>query len=256
MSSAPSRRNHQLDFLRGVAILLVLGRHQPLASDKSVHLESIAWYWYNCGWMGVDLFFVLSGFLIGNGLFAEIKAEDKLNARRFLIKRIFKIWPGYFVLMLLLSTGLTISAEEKKHVIWNWFHLQNYFGSCRVQTWSLAVEEHFYLFLPFVLYLLCKYKKINAMPFIALAIAIYCPLGRFLDLKGAYDYSHLRMDALFFGVLLAYLKQLRAPLFANILRTAYFSHRLSSHFRQNAGAELALSGFWRHSSGIAGHRRN
>lgn len=209
---AIAKRNHQIDFLRGVAILLVLGRHVPVLSDQAGRLSPLAWFWYNSGWMGVDLFFVLSGFLIGSGLFAEIKSNQKLNAPRFLLKRAFKIWPGYFVLMLFLSTGLTLSAERKQNLIWNWLHLQNYFGSCRVQTWSLAVEEHFYLFLPLLLLLLCKYKKLHLVPAITALLAVLCLTGRCFELNHAHEYSHLRMDSLFFGVFLAYLKQFRPQL--------------------------------------------
>jgi peptidoglycan/LPS O-acetylase OafA/YrhL len=84
-------------------------------------------------------------------------------------------------------------------------HLQNYVASCRVQTWSLAVEEHFYLFLPAVLLFLLRLKQMTLLPAVAASIAVFCLVGRFFDLKGAHSYSHLRMDSLFFGVLLAYL---------------------------------------------------
>ncbi|MDP3510675.1 MAG: acyltransferase [Candidatus Melainabacteria bacterium] len=205
MIEAAKKRNHQIDLLRGLAILIVIGRHPPIQSSQAGLLSGLSWYWYNCGWMGVDLFFVLSGFLIGSGLFAEIKAEGSLNVARFLVKRAFKIWPGYIVLMLFLSTGLTLDPVSEKNLIWNWMHLQNYVASCRVQTWSLAVEEHFYLFLPAVLLVLLRLKQMRLVPVVAASIAIFCLVGRFLDLKGAHSYSHLRMDSLFFGVLLAYL---------------------------------------------------
>jgi peptidoglycan/LPS O-acetylase OafA/YrhL len=218
--TAPTKRNHQLDFLRGIAILLVIGRHPPISYDHAGCLSSLSWFWYNCGWMGVDLFFVLSGFLIGKGLVAEIRADGQLNVRRFLVKRAFKIWPGYFVLMLFLSTGLTLKAVEKTHLIWNWLQVQNYFGACRFHTWSLAIEEHFYLFLPIVLLVLCKQKKVEKMPVITLAIALFCLVGRCFNLKDAHAYyfSHLRMDSLFFGVFLAYLMQFRAEIIAKIVQ--------------------------------------
>ena len=218
MIEAAKKRNHQIDFLRGLAILIVIGRHPPIYSDQAGALSGLSWYWWNCGWMGVDLFFVLSGFLIGNGLFAEIMAEGRLNAARFLVKRAFKIWPGYIVLMLFLSTGITLDPVSRKNVIWNWMHLQNYMGSCRVQTWSLAVEEHFYLFLPAVLLLLLRFKRLSLMPAIAAFIAVFCLVGRFFDLKNAHSFTHLRMDSLFFGVLLAYLVKFSPKFGATIIQ--------------------------------------
>ena len=74
-------RNQSLDVLRGIAILLVLGRHFnyfPL--------------WRQAGWIGVDLFFVLSGFLISGLLFQEYKNTGKLDVRRFILRRGLKIW--------------------------------------------------------------------------------------------------------------------------------------------------------------------
>ena len=216
MVEAAKKRNHQIDFLRGLAILIVIGRHPPIHSDQAGPLSGLSWYWYNCGWMGVDLFFVLSGFLIGTGLFNEIKTHGSLNGWRFLVKRAFKIWPGYIVLMLFLSTGITLDPLSKKNLIWNWMHLQNYMGSCRVQSWSLAVEEHFYLFLPAVLILLLKLKRLSLLPAVAGFIAVFCLVGRFCDLKHAHSFSHLRMDSLFFGVLLAYLMNFSPKLMVKI----------------------------------------
>src|SRR4051812_44086102 len=92
-----SRRIIQLDVLRAVGILLVLGRHSPLAPRAAGHFEKFSKYWACIGWSGVDLFFVLSGFLIGGLLFQEIKTHGSLDIRRFLIRRAFKIWPTYFV---------------------------------------------------------------------------------------------------------------------------------------------------------------
>src|ERR1700754_2595070 len=79
-------RLRELDFLRGIAIILVLMRHIPLSS-----------YTTNLGWIGVDLFFVLSGFLVSGLLFKEYMRYGKINPGRFLIQRGFKIYPIYFL---------------------------------------------------------------------------------------------------------------------------------------------------------------
>ena len=153
-----------LDFLRGVAILLVLGAHMPHAGlEAGVPLAGLLRLWHGFGGAGVDLFFVLSGFLVGGLLLAEIKRSGKADAKRFLIRRGFKIWPTYYVYLLALPL-LQIWGGETRFVdaaLWslraNLLHLQNYWlsGSAfstlpnyispRPHTWSLAVEEHFYL---------------------------------------------------------------------------------------------------------------
>lgn len=87
----------QLDVLRGLAILLVLGDHYATSVDESRlgagHLQPLNAAMERFGWSGVDLFFVLSGFLVGGLLFSELKRNVRLDVRRFLVRRAFKIWP-------------------------------------------------------------------------------------------------------------------------------------------------------------------
>ncbi len=209
-----SNRNHQLDFLRGIAILLVLGRHCPMEANQAGLLHVVAWLWYNCGWMGVDLFFVLSGFLIGSALLEELKREKNLQLGRFLFKRALKIWPSYFAFMVLVSFGLNRHIHEQQ-LIWNWFHLQNYMGSCKDPTWSLAVEEHFYILLPIILVLLST--RIHLLPYITAFVSVFCLIGRCLDATShSYYFTHFRIDGLMFGVFLAYMKVFRFDLYEKV----------------------------------------
>lgn len=118
-----------------------------------------------------------------------------------------------------LTTGSPAAAMEA----WlpNFLHLQNYLGSPRLHTWSLAVEEHFYLALPFVLWLTTlrqvrrggPLESIPAIPIIACGLIVLCIGLRYFacrNYNGAastmYYPTHLRMDSLFFGVMLAYLE--------------------------------------------------
>ena len=78
-------RLQEIDFLRGLAILIVLFRHHWLTS-----------FTFNFGWAGVDLFFVLSGFLVSGLLFSEYKKFGDLKPFRFLVRRGFKIYPMFF----------------------------------------------------------------------------------------------------------------------------------------------------------------
>lgn len=221
----------QLDVLRGVAILMVLLRHAIVPWEQSGRLWRVTRYAEQIGWTGVDLFFVLSGFLIGGLMFKEIRKTGKLDVKRFFIRRGLKIWPAYFVF---LAAVLVIDTHRFGfHNAWhgllpNLIHLQNYLGSPRGITWSLGVEEHFYLALPLFLLLVLRWRKadgsINAVPIAACVLIIVCTALRFTNWNKPYDMyrqtapTHLRIDGLFFGVLIAYLFHIKPDLLARIAR--------------------------------------
>ena len=161
---SPSRQPHtgttgekqgrllSLDMLRGIAILLVLGRHIVAPPTGLGSLTPVATTWMRVGWSGVDLFFVLSGFLVSGLIFAEFKRTRQVNIRRFVIRRGFKIWPPYLIYVGFVGCWLAWKRRAGAndgtvwHQLWpNLFHVQNYFHTPRIHTWSLAVEEHFYL---------------------------------------------------------------------------------------------------------------
>lgn len=217
--STTKNRMLQLDVLRGVAVLLVMGHHIVLQPDESGVFGPLENVFIRFGWSGVDLFFVLSGFLVGGLLFAELRTRGRLDVRRFIIRRGFKIWPSYFAYLFVLL-ALFLVAEHGDahraigHILPNFFHVQNYLGTARPHTWSLAVEEHFYVFLPLLLLLLTfrnNRSRLHALPYIGLAIIVICTSLRFLinagrvyDAATHYNQTHLRMDSLFFGVLIGY----------------------------------------------------
>jgi peptidoglycan/LPS O-acetylase OafA/YrhL len=219
----------QLDILRGVAVLLVLGFHAPLPPETAHLLRPLASVWQRFGWSGVDLFFVLSGFLVGGLLFKELRTRSRLDVRRFLIRRGFKIWPAYYVFVAFLlvrelAKGSTLGAAFRD-LIPQLIHLQNYVGAGKLapHTWTLAVEEHFYLALPGVLLLLTRGKKgdlsaIPAIPYIAIGLIAACTAGRYFNHTGLVGETHLRIDSLFFGVLLAYLYHFRPQALQPIAR--------------------------------------
>jgi peptidoglycan/LPS O-acetylase OafA/YrhL len=230
----------QLDLLRGVAILLVLGRHCVVQPYGAGVFYRPAQVWYRLGWTGVDLFFVLSGFLIGGLLFKELRAHSDIAVGRFLIRRGFKIWPAYyayitFVLITLLAT--LPAPDALAQMLPNYLHVQNYCGSGTemflAHTWSLSVEEHFYLVLPVVLWLLARrgwrpLRSVPGFPTLAAACLVAC-----LGLRVAAYWAtrsggpairwptHLRLDSLLAGVLLAYLYYFRPAVLAPLAR-----HRL------------------------------
>ncbi len=227
-SSGGVRRLLHLDVLRGLAILLVLGRHFPkeMSADSSMFLA----IWHRVGWVGVDLFFVLSGFLVGGLLFGEFQRRGEIDIRRFLIRRSFKIWPSYAAYLavaglLLFLLEVPGNAAERgwetfRALRANLLHIQNYAGTRYSHTWSLAVEEHFYLALP--LLLLCMLwirrratdntQNFRFVPALFLTVAVLCLAGRVLAAWHWSQFSwrlhmaptHLRIDSLFGGVCLAY----------------------------------------------------
>ena len=113
------------------------------------------------GWTGVDLFFILSGFLIAGLLFKEIRSEGRLHVWRFWFRRGMKIWPCYFLVFGLWTAWNLIyyhnrdDAAFHRHletIVPNSFFFQNYnMSTSWFAAWTLAIEEHFYLLLPVVL---------------------------------------------------------------------------------------------------------
>lgn len=210
----------QLDLLRGVAILLVLFTHATVQPKDAGTWQGVLSYLRYLGPSGVDLFFVLSGFLVGGLLLKELRSTGGIDARRFLIRRGFKIWPPYFVFIAFVYLWLGFVDHQGilgslRKLLPNLLHLQNYLGSPRSHTWSLAVEEHFYVALPFSLLLLVRGQRgrsitsIRALPYVAAALVLICGLLRLRAYAhppsyDPYTATHLRIDALFFGVALGY----------------------------------------------------
>ena len=212
-----SHRIRQLDILRFCAIFLVLGRHlQPAPEYVIPAISQTAAFWKKGGWIGVDLFFVLSGFLVSGLIFREYQKSLSVDIKRFLIRRGFKIYPAFWVMILVtvvvrLWTGAEIPVSG---LLGELFFLQNYVGLLWGQTWSLAVEEHFYFLLALLIAFLIRRfpaDPFGRIPRIFVGVAIICFLLRLLATTNSFYgyYTHLyptqlRLDSLFFGVLISY----------------------------------------------------
>jgi peptidoglycan/LPS O-acetylase OafA/YrhL len=150
-----AQRSVGLDLLRALAVLLVLGRHMnPPGDSEPEWVRAFAEVWIYGGWIGVDLFFVLSGFLIGGLLFAEHVRHGTIHVGRFLVRRGFKIYPAFYAFLALTVVYLRVrygGYPPRAHIIADALFVQNYADSLWHHTWSLAVEEHFYILLPAVL---------------------------------------------------------------------------------------------------------
>jgi peptidoglycan/LPS O-acetylase OafA/YrhL len=211
-------RLRELDFLRGIAIIMVLLRHIPLFQFTTI-----------MGWIGVDLFFVLSGFLVSGLLFREYIKFGNIRPKLFLIRRGFKIYPIYFIFYLLYLIPLIIKNEFDiigfiadmtftQNYIWGW-------GYAYPATWSLAVEEHFYFLFASFLWLGLKFDKNILKPntesqsisskkfeWIVITLLIVVFLLRVFStvivpqqVVRNFTMTHLRIDSLLFGVLVSYL---------------------------------------------------
>ena len=224
--SKKKSRDQQLDMLRGIAIFLVLGRH--------VHYLQL---WHGIGWSGVDLFFVLSGFLISGLLFTEYKNTGRINVKRFWIRRAFKIYPPFYGLILLTIAYFLIWYKTvPREILGDIFFVQNYAPRIWGHGWSLAVEEHFYILLPLLFLLMIRWSNnkdnpFRRIPLISIFLTILCLYLRVSASHHTVEWdrlafpTHLRVDALFAGVTLG-----------------YFNHFESASFRQRHRFPLWLAG--------------
>jgi peptidoglycan/LPS O-acetylase OafA/YrhL len=202
-------RIKRIDVLRCIAVVLVLLHHGAYFSV------------FKMGFVGVDLFFVLSGFLISGLLYSEYQKSGAINFRRFFIRRGLKIYPAFYV-MILATFIVQFSAGKLSH--WSAyaseiFFLQDYKPSIWLHCWSLGVEEKFYIFLPLFLLVLIRYSAnrsnpFNTIPRAFVLISILCLTVRAATIwltPPSQFYgdtimmpAHDRIDELFFGVLLGY----------------------------------------------------
>lgn len=200
-------RTIELDFLRGIAIIAVMGYHFR-SVDTGIWLIPIIQYPFtHFGREGVNLFFTLSGFLVGGLLLRQYATTGTIDAWRFIVRRIFKIWPAYYVL-------IAFHVVAGRHptssfLVQNLTHLQNYFGTSISQTWSLAVEEHFYLFLPALLLVFARWNlRAKAILVLLGALCAAVLVARSVavahgELEAAFAYTQYRIDSLLAGVMLA-----------------------------------------------------
>jgi peptidoglycan/LPS O-acetylase OafA/YrhL len=148
-------RQPGLDLLRALAIIVVVIYHAALFGFKLPSRID------RFGWIGVDLFFVLSGYLIGGQLLAPLARGNKINLGRFLARRALRIMPAYFVVLavyFLLPSWR--EYPDMSQPLWKFLlSIQNialHGGTAFSHAWSLAVEDQFYLVLPFLLLFLFR----------------------------------------------------------------------------------------------------
>ncbi|MEP7041530.1 MAG: acyltransferase [Dokdonella sp.] len=206
-----------LDGLRGVAILLVLlhGFNLIQAEDGVAHVADLL---LDLGWIGVQLFFVLSGFLI-SGILLDTRASPTYYSS-FFTRRALRILPLYYGVLLvafvILPLIVAMPPGHGQHQLWLWIYLANFaapLGSGEpafTHFWSLCVEEQFYLIWPFLIRRAGQrgIAVISALlVFVAIASRLYLRqrFGEPIGHEVVYDFTPCRMDALAIGALAAVL---------------------------------------------------
>lgn len=196
-----SNRIIGLDVVRGIAILLVLFRH----GDHVNFIQQI-------GWIGVDLFFVLSGFLVSGLLFREYKKTGELRIKRFLIRRSLKIFPSFyfftFSAIALYYIFLDVEVDWNK-LVPDLLYVQNYLPGYHGHTWSLAVEEQFYIGFAVFIFAAFKLKWLNRPGLMVTVLSSMIVTVVLLRLNASwaetgFAQTHVRIDGILIGVLLSY----------------------------------------------------
>ncbi len=219
----PAHRLAGLDALRGIAVLLVVGAHFYMGRIRlsPAWLDPVLRKWQTLGWSGVDLFFVLSGFLISGLLFREYSAQGRVRVGRFLVRRGLKIYPSFWVMVLYtvtaaLATGHTVSLATLGSEL---LFIQNYGPTMYSFTWTLAVEEHFYLLLAALVAWRVHRDghPHRVFPIVLAALPVVLLLRCYWAWQWPVEQishtrpTHLRLDGLAFGVALGYLATFHGP---------------------------------------------
>lgn len=159
-------RIHGLDTLRASAIILVYIYHLGFIAHKPV---------FDIGWIGVDLFFVLSGYLIGNQIFTDIAHKRNFSTKIFIMRRLFRTMPNYLVV---LALYLFVDGFRDQPVLPSLWKLLTFTANFGLKTgtafshaWSLCIEEQFYLALP-IIAILVYYKKSIKLSWLLIAFAL------------------------------------------------------------------------------------
>jgi peptidoglycan/LPS O-acetylase OafA/YrhL len=245
-----------LDGLRGLAILLVVFYH---------NFGFIDYFFF--GWLGVDLFFVLSGYLITDILLRVRERKEGLS--NFYIRRILRIFPLYYltlVLFLVVLPNFDFIHKQLQYYtdnqFWLWFYLQNWLYIIKPANsphmlhhlWSLAVEEQFYILWPLAVFMIRSLKKLLAFIILVLiaVLALRCVvwINKYEDLAYFNLYTFSRVDGICIGCMVALLQKINRQfltthmsllvlLFAGLNFLFYFINR----YYQFSFPYLALIGY-------------
>jgi peptidoglycan/LPS O-acetylase OafA/YrhL len=216
------QRNWKLDAIRATAILLVLFAHTASIPDA----PHPRWLWLlgHRGPIGVDIFFVLSGWLIGGQVFRIMQRDRKFDIGRFWVRRWIRTLPAYYAMLLIVCL---IPIAESHPVLPDMiFFTQNYSAPLDWGiTWSLCIEEHFYLILPLILWGLPGRPRVAII--VGVFFLVFSPIYRLIMAPAAENWTfafgmqtHMRLDGLVMGVVMSALNEYRTSLWMWLVRHA------------------------------------
>lgn len=236
MTSTSTARNAGLDTLRALAIALVFANHYTLFISGA---PTLGWFG-EIGWSGVDLFFTLSGYLIGNQILAAIRrsqqGQSRLSLVRFYARRLLRTLPNYYVVLALFACWPYFRMELVLPPLWQFLTFTQNLGlqpgTAFSHAWSLCVEEQFYFLLPAAALLIAACRKslllawltVGAMLVGGMLVRSHLwltyvasePEGSRVFYTLIYYSSLCRFDELVIGVALALLKNYHAVLWARL----------------------------------------
>jgi peptidoglycan/LPS O-acetylase OafA/YrhL len=201
-----NQRIQSIDFYRGIAVLSVM----------FFHFNELLPF----GYLGVDLFFIISGFLVG-GILVELYMSSNIKYFKFILQRGFKIWPSYFFFLIIgnliayfsfhdIKPEYYIQLKDMSRYI---LFYRNFMGEPNHWTfdhiWSLCVEEHFYIIFPIALMFLLWIKKPN-MKYLLFTVLLMILSGfifkylafNYTNGKDTYSATYNRIDELAYGILI------------------------------------------------------
>src|SRR5258705_2456473 len=213
--------------LKSLSVIRSGSRISSVDIFRAFAILAVVFYHFNFlpfGYLGVDLFFVISGLLVGGILIRKYKKNEKINFWQFILQRGFKIWPSFYWLLLFGSIVAWLLyrfdkpeylIEPGKDMLRYVFFYQNYTGypfhthAPFDQIWSLCVEEHFYILLP-VMFIIIYALFRNNLSMLILSVVWLIIAGivlkmvsiYFTNSRDTYSGTHNRIDALGWGVLL------------------------------------------------------
>jgi peptidoglycan/LPS O-acetylase OafA/YrhL len=217
-------RNHGLDTLRALAIVLVVLHHYVLFVSRA---DTFGWIG-RIGWVGVDLFFALSGYLIGNQIFAALRSGKAFSLPRFYARRLLRTLPNFYVVLALYFLWPWFRNGADLLPLWKFLTFTQNInltpGTAFSHAWSLCIEEQFYMLLP-ALALLAAMRRLSlrwtwamvALAFVAGMAVRYLVWNALVgETRDYYKYIYYstfcRFDELVAGVALALLKNYHARL--------------------------------------------
>lgn len=212
--------------MRVVAIITVVAYHVTwiFMGEQGILLDPYFFAQSLTVFFGMDLFFVLSGFLIGSILLRSLATTGTQNLRNFYIRRVFRTFPSYYLVLTFLALAFPLTAAQKRHLVWEYVYGTNFLPLNRGQTimfwgWSLGLEEQFYLSVPLLFFVLQRIRGVRGRLWVLSLLWISALVVRIVvylrhrpwtdgDLYGAlYFRTHTRFDPLVAGILLAVVHQ-------------------------------------------------